>query len=71
MHHLMIAAALAVGTPCAILFGASPDRIGRKPIMLAGFPSGPRINYSMTVLLVVPGDLSCEHPAASSAGEPA
>jgi MFS family permease len=34
---IMIAIALLIGTPCFILFGALSDRIGRKPIMLAGF----------------------------------
>ena len=38
-HHrqIMIAMALLIGTPCFILFGWLSDKIGRKPIMLAGF----------------------------------
>jgi MFS family permease len=34
--NLIIAAALLLGTPCFVLFGALSDRIGRKTIVLAG-----------------------------------
>jgi MFS family permease len=34
--NLMVAAALVIGTPFFIVFGALSDRIGRKPIIMAG-----------------------------------
>ncbi|WP_243040621.1 MFS transporter [Dyella sedimenti] len=34
--NLLIAAALAIGTPFFVLFGWLSDRVGRKPIVLAG-----------------------------------
>ncbi|MDQ0470740.1 MFS transporter [Labrys wisconsinensis] len=37
MASILLAIALAIGTPFYVLFGGLSDRIGRKPIMLAGF----------------------------------
>jgi MFS family permease len=35
--NLLIAAALVIGTPMLVLAGALSDKIGRKPVILAGF----------------------------------
>src|SRR5436305_12728302 len=39
--QIMIVVALALGTPAFTLFGWLSDKIGRKPIILAGFPRAP------------------------------
>jgi len=58
----MIAVALVIGTPFFIVFGALSDRIGRKPIMLAGFLIG-----ALAYFPIFPGPDAFRQPALEQA----
>jgi len=49
--NVIIAVALALGTPFFIVFGSLSDRIGRKPIMMAGNLLGALLIYPMFRLM--------------------
>ena len=60
--NYLIAAALAIGTPCFILFGWLSDRIGRKKIVLAGC-----LIAAITYIPIFKGITHFANPAIESA----
>jgi MFS family permease len=60
--NLLIAAALLIGTPCFILFGTLSDKIGRKPIIMAGC-----LIAALTYFSVFPMLLKYANPALQAA----
>jgi MFS family permease len=60
--NLLIAASLLIGTPFFIVFGALSDRIGRKPIIMAGC-----LLAALTYFAVFPMLLKAANPAVVEA----
>jgi hypothetical protein len=60
--NILIAISLAIGTPGFILFGWLSDKIGRKPIMLAGFLLG-----AWTYFIIFQGLTHYVNPALETA----
>jgi MFS family permease len=60
--NILIALSLAIGTPGFILFGWLSDKIGRKPIMLAGFLLG-----AATYFMIFQGLTHYANPALEKA----
>jgi MFS family permease len=60
--NILIALSLALGTPCFILFGWLSDKIGRKPVMLAGFLLG-----AWTYFIIFQGLTHYANPALEAA----
>src|SRR6202034_1180977 len=56
--NILIALSLAIGTPGFILFGWLSDKIGRKPVMLAGFALG-----ALTSFMIFQGLTHYANPA--------
>jgi predicted MFS family arabinose efflux permease len=60
--NLLIAASLVIGTPFFVVFGALSDRIGRKPIIMAGC-----LIAALTYFAVFPMLLNAANPALAAA----
>ncbi|HET8744596.1 MAG TPA: MFS transporter, partial [Ramlibacter sp.] len=60
--NLLIAASLLIGTPFFIVFGALSDKIGRKPIIMAGC-----LIAALTYFTVFPMLLKAANPALAAA----
>jgi MFS family permease len=62
--NLLIAAALLIGTPFFVVFGSLSDKIGRKPIIMAGC-----LIAALTYFTVFPMLLKAANPALAAAQE--
>jgi MFS family permease len=62
--NLLIAASLLIGTPFFVVFGALSDKIGRKPIIMAGC-----LIAALTYFTVFPMLLKAANPALAAAQE--
>jgi hypothetical protein len=60
--NLLIAASLVIGTPFFVVFGALSDKIGRKPIIMAGC-----LIAALTYFTVFPMLLNAANPALAAA----
>src|SRR6202044_105441 len=64
--QIMIAVALAIGTPFFILFGWLSDKIGRKPILLAGFALAVVTYFPIFEGITHFANPKLEHPVATA-----
>jgi len=64
--NLLVAGALVIGTPCFILFGWLSDRIGRKPIVMAGCLLAALTYFPIFKALTHYGNPALEAAAAAS-----